>query len=263
MGRAVEVPAAPARIVSLVPSITEALFAFGLEERIAGVTRFCVEPRERVRGKGRVGGTKDPDVAKIAALAPDLVLANAEENRREDVEALINLGLTVFVTYPRTVSAAIEMLHQVAQMTGAAEAAAKTVREARAELKKAVSAGRRRPPVSVFCAIWRNPWMTVGPDTYMHDMITICGGRNVYADGAQRYPEVTLSDVARRQPDVVLLPDEPYRFGRKHLPEVTALDMPAAVAGRLFFVDGKDLCWYGPRIPRAIRTLRRLLDSAR
>lgn len=241
----------PERIVSLVPSITEALFAFGLDDHVAGITRFCVEPREAVKGKPKVGGTKDVDAAKVTALRPDLVIANVEENVREDVEALIAAGLTVFITYPRSVRAGIDELRILAEMTGGQ--ARGILAEAEAELAEARA--DPRPPLRVFCPIWRNPWMTIGPDTYMHDLITLCGGDNVYADAIERYPEVRLEDVAERSPEVVLLPDEPFRFGKRHVPEVIEW-VPNA---RTYLVDGKLMCWYGPRIPAAIRMLRGLL----
>ena len=251
LGRQLTMKQTPERIVSLVPSITEALFAFGAGERIAGVTRFCVEPHEGVRTRPKVGGTKDVDAARVTALAPDLVIANVEENRREDIEALIAAGLPVFVTYPRTVRAAIDELRTLAEMTcGVAD---EMLADAEAELAAALA--EQRPRVRVFCPVWRRPWMTIGPDTYMHDLISLCGGENVYGDADGRYPEVTLEDVAQRAPDIVLLPDEPYRFGKRHLPEVIE-QVPGA---RIYLVDGKQMCWYGPRIPAAIRMLRGLL----
>jgi ABC-type Fe3+-hydroxamate transport system substrate-binding protein len=251
LGRQVTVKRPPERIVSLVPSITEALFAFGLGDRVAGITRFCVEPREGVKGKPKVGGTKNVDVGKAAALAPDLVIANVEENVREDIEALEAAGLIVFMTYPRNVRQAIDELRLLAEMTGGE--AGDFLTEAEGEL--AAASDDVRTPVRVFCPIWRNPWMTIGRDTYMHDLLALCGGENVFSDATDRYPEVTLDEAAARAPDVVLLPDEPFRFGKKHVPEVIER-MPNA---RIYLVDGKLMCWYGPRIPAAIRMLRELL----
>jgi ABC-type Fe3+-hydroxamate transport system substrate-binding protein len=234
-----------------VPSITEALFAFGVGERVAGVTRFCVEPKVEVLGKPKVGGTKNVDVSKVLALDPDLVIANVEENVRDDIEALIAAGVPVFVTYPRTVATAVDELAVLAEMTSG-DAAAVLVD---AEVELAAAAADLRDAVRVFCPIWRNPWMTIGPDTYMHDLITLCGGENVFGEGDSRYPETTLEEVAERVPEVVLLPDEPYRFGKRHAAEVIE-SLPGA---RIHLVDGKLMCWYGPRIPAAIRYLRELL----
>lgn len=251
LGRQVTVSKPPERIVSLVPSITEALFAFGLGERVAGVTRYCVEPRDGVRTKPKVGGTKNVDTANVLALEPDLVIANVEENVRDDIEALIAADVPVFVTYPRTVRAAIDELRVLAEMTGGDD----EMILASADGELASAQADSRPSVRVFCPIWRKPWMTIGPDTYMHDLIALCGGENVFTGAGGRYPETTLEDVAKRSPDVVLLPDEPYRFGKRHVPEVIET-LPDA---RIHLVDGKLMCWYGPRIPDAIRMLRALL----
>ena len=263
MGRRLEIERPPSRIVSLVPSLTEALFAFGLGERVAGVTRFCVEPREGVADKRKVGGTKNVDIAAVRALEPDLILANVEENTREDVEALEAAGLLVFLTYPRTVAGAIDELRLLAAMTGANDAAGPIVAGAEAGLRRAEAANERRTPLRTFCPIWRNPWMTIGPDTYIHDVLRVCGAQNVYGTSRERYPKVKLvgqgpspdQDVASLAPEVVLLPDEPYRFGEKHIPEV----IEALGDIRIYLVDGKCLCWYGPRIADSLRTVQRLL----
>lgn len=259
LGRSIEVEAPPARIVSLVPSLTEALFAFGVGERVVGVTYFCVEPREEVRHKTRVGGTKTLDVPRVLALRPDLVIASAEENRREDVEALLAAGLRVFVTLPTTVREAVEMLRDVAALVGAEREAEPIIARAEEALAETVDIVSRRGRVRVFCPIWRGPWMSVGPGTYMNDLLSVCGGDNIFADSAARYPEVTLEEVVERDPQVVLLPSEPYRFRHRHLPEIEALPVSAVRDGRVHLVDGRLLCWYGPRIPEGLTQVRRLL----
>lgn len=262
LGRAVEVSRPPRRIVSLVPSITEALFAFGLGDAVVGVTRFCVEPRGAAADKTRVGGTKTADVDRIIGLQPDLVIANVEENRREDVERLEKAGLRVFMTYPRTIAQAIGEMRTLARMTASQEAARPYLDDAEQALERALAAKRRRGTVSVFCPIWRNPWMTVGPDTYMHDFITACGGANVFADSAERYPRVTLQEAAKRQPEVILLPNEPYRFRERHAEELRrSMEVPAVRNERIYLLDGKYLCWYGPRIAESLRFVQKLLWS--
>jgi len=258
--RPVEIKSQPRRIVSLVPSLTEALFAFGLSEVVVGVTRFCVEPKKGVARKAKVGGTKTPNLAQVREMEPDLIIANAEENRREDIEQLIAAGLTVFVTFPRTVAGAIETMRQLAEMTGSLEAARPLIEAAQAELVEAQIASQGRQPLRVFCPIWRNPWMTIGPDTYIHDFIAACGGANIYGDRWERYPRVDVGEIAHRDPEVILLPDEPYPFGPKHLLELKAHERVSAVrGGRIYLLEGKHLCWYGPRIAGSLRFVRRLL----
>jgi len=268
MGRTVTVARRPRRLVSLVPSWTEALFAFGLADAVVGVTRFCVEPCDGVAAKTKVGGTKTLDVKRVVELEPDLVIANAEENRREDLEALMAAGLTVYVTFPKTVAGAIETMREIAEMTGATDAVRPLIRACEEALARALAANERRPPLRVFCPIWRNPtrrgkpatWMTIGPDTYMHDFIAACGGLNVFADSEERYPQAGLEEMAWREPEVILLPDEPYRFGPKHLPELQVfVEVPAVREGRIYLLEGRHLCWYGPRIAQSLRFVQELL----
>ena len=250
----------PRRIVSLIPSTTETLCALGLADALVGVTNYCVEPRDVVRTKTRVGGEKDPDLGVIRGLAPDLVVANVEENRREDVEALRAAGIEVLVTYPRTVEDGIAMVRQLGAVTGAAERAERLAQELERALAEVRAAGAQRPPVRVFYPIWRNPYMTISGDTYVSAILQACGGLNVFTDHADRYPVVTLAEMAERRPEVILLPDEPYRFRRAHLADFEPFrDVPAVRDGRLVFVDGKLASWHGPRAGEALRRLPGLL----
>jgi ABC-type Fe3+-hydroxamate transport system substrate-binding protein len=215
-----------------------------------------------VAAKPKVGREKDPDVEAIRALAPDLVVANIEENRRDVVERLRAEGVAVWVTFPRRLAEGIRLIRELGELTGteaAAEALAAPL-EARHRATAAATAGRRA--VSVFCPIWREPWMTIGRDTYVHDVLAVCGGRNVFAERAERYPTVSLADVAAAAPEVILLPDEPYRFRAKHRADFAAHPgIPAVAAGRVHLVDGKLLSWYGPRIGQALDRLPALLGG--
>jgi ABC-type Fe3+-hydroxamate transport system substrate-binding protein len=250
------------RIVSLVPSTTELLCALGLADALVGVTVYCVEPRAVVRTKTRVGGEKDPDLATIRALAPDLVIANIEENRREDVDALRAAGIDVFVTYPRSVAESLGMIRELGTVTGAV-AASRGLLDELEPLHAAVRArlaGRRATPV--FYPIWREPWMTIGHDTYIHDLLATCGGANVFADRT-RYPTIALEELAARAPEVVLLPNEPFRFRRAHLRDFDAYPaLPAVRDGRLLLVDGKRFSWHGPRLAEALRTVPAMLGHS-
>ena len=243
----------PRRIVSLIPSTTETLCALGLADALVGITVYCREPAALLRDKTRIGGEKDPDLEKIRALTPDLVVANVEENRAEDVATLRAWGIPVWVTYPRTVAEGIGLVRELGAVTGTAQRASEIAGEL-AELYAATRARvERRPAVAVFYAIWRDPYMTIGRDTYIHDMLSVCGGANVFADRPERYPTVTLDEVATRRPAVILLPDEPFRFRPAHVSDFKDC------AARVQLVDGKPFSWHGPRIAEALRSIPGLL----
>jgi ABC-type Fe3+-hydroxamate transport system substrate-binding protein len=252
------------RIVSLVPSLTESLFALGLGDRVIGVTDWCVHPADAVAKLPKVGGTKDTSIEAILALAPDLVIANHEENTKRIVERLEAAGLDVWVTYPRTVREGAALLRELGERLGASPVAMRAVV---GPVESAVADAEQVRPIApprVFCPIWRDPWMAIGRDTYVHSMIELCGGANVFADrGDRRYPIVSLDDVVAAAPDVVLLPDEPYAFGPRDVAELAQLELPAAREGRIHCVDGTWLSWYGPRIRPALRGLRPLLGTDR
>ncbi len=255
-------PAHPDRIVSLVPSLTEAFFALGLGDRVVAVTDWCIHPAAGVASLPKLGGTKDPDVEAIIALRPDLVVANREENTKRVVEALRVAGIPVWVTYPRNVEEGAALLREMAGL-GAPDYA---LRDVVVPVEKALERARRRraaKPVALFCPIWRDPWMSVGADTFAHAMLELCGGRNVFGDrDERRYPIVMLEEVVAAQPEVILLPDEPYNFGPRDIDELSELEVPAARSGRIHVVDGTWVTWYGPRMRTALEQLPALLEPA-
>jgi ABC-type Fe3+-hydroxamate transport system substrate-binding protein len=262
-GVAVELERPPRRIVSLVPSLTETLCALGLADALVGITVYCVEPREVVAGKTRIGGEKNPDLDKIRRLEPDLVIANIEENLREHVEALRAWSIPVWVTYPRTVADGIGLITELGAVTGTEARAAEIVGEIQPLYERVRSAASRRPAVPVFYPIWRAPYMTINRDTYIHDMLSVCGARNVFADRVDRYPTVSLDEMAAARPAVILLPDEPFRFRRAHLADFAGYtEVPAVRDGRIHLVDGKPFSWHGPRIAEALRTVPSLIEPA-
>ena len=249
------------RIVSLVPSLSEALFALGLGERVVGVTDWCIHPAEAVATLPKLGGTKNPDVEQIVALAPDLVIANREENTRRDVTRMQRAGLTVWVTDPRSVRGAVALLRELAALGARPEAIARVVEPIEVALR-AAEAMAGAPRTRVFCPIWKRPWMAIGGDTYANDLLQLCGADNVFAERSERrYPIVEEAQIVASEPEVVLLPDEPYAFGPQDAQELARLPIPAARSGRIHCVDGTLISWYGPRIGRAIETLRALLES--
>lgn len=239
------------RIVSLVPSLTEALVDFGLAASIVGRTRWCTEPAEVVAGIEAVGGTKNPDVARIVELRPDLVIVNKEENRLEDCTAMTDAGLRLHVTHPCTVAEAADMLEGLGAVCGAEAEGAALAARCRDAIASA-SAARRR--VRTFCPIWRKPWMTFRRATYIGDMLERAGCDNVFGDREGRdFFEVSIDEVLAAAPELIVLPDEPYVFEEKHAGELRA----AGLAARYLLVDGKDLAWYGPRIPAGLARLSR------
>jgi len=256
----------PGRIVSLVPSWTEALFELGLGDRVVGVTEYCVHPARALAQVPRVGGTKNPDLERIASLRPDFVIANREENTRRDIERLRARGFEVWVSDARTVAVAVRELRELAGL-GASEAAVRAVVEPveRALAVAAIGPRARADRSTVFCPIWRHPWMAVGGDTYASDLLALCGGDNVFANfedrSGRRYPIVDEVDIVDAAPEVILLPDEPYPFGPGDVDELRALPVPAARSARIHLIDGTWVSWYGPRIVRAIEALQSLLAS--
>jgi ABC-type Fe3+-hydroxamate transport system substrate-binding protein len=235
---------AAVRVVSLVPSVTETLLAWGI--RPVAVTRFCEHPELEA-----VGGTKDPDLARIAALAPDLVVVNDEENRREDADALGAEGLRLHVTHVEALGDVDRDLDALAAAVGAVRPPDE--RAAFADLGRqpaAAGSGRR-----AFVPIWRRPWMTMNAHTYGSSLLAHLGLVNVFADAPGRYPTVTLDDVAACRPELVLLPSEPYPFRARHEAELAGLG--AAVR----FVDGQDLFWWGTRTPAAVERLRQSIGA--
>jgi len=220
------------RVVSLVPSLTETLIAWGVVP--VACTRFCEQPALR-----HVGGTKDPDIAAILALAPDLVLMDREENRREDAEALAAAGVEVLSTDVTSIAGVAEMTVAVRARLGL---------EAAAEQMTAAPVWRDVPTwTTAFIPIWRRPWMTCSGRTYGSSLLASLGVANVYADAGTVYPTVELEDVAARSPALVLLPSEPYPFKDRHTAEVAA-SIPTAT---IRLIDGQDLFWWGARTPAA------------
>jgi ABC-type Fe3+-hydroxamate transport system substrate-binding protein len=259
-GASFTLAAPPRRIVSLIPSITETLFALGAGSAVAGCTVYCSEPADGVATKTRVGGEKNPKLDVIRELGADLVIANVEENVREHVLTLRGWGIPVYVTYPHTVTDGIRLVRDLGAVVGLPDEG----REMEATLLAAFDDVRRRlagrAARRVFYPIWRMPWMTINRDTYAHDMLAVCGGENVFAASDSRYPEVTLDEISRAAPDVILLPDEPYRFRQVHIGDFdTYREIPAVRERRIHLIDGKLATWYGPRIAHALRVLPGLI----
>jgi ABC-type hemin transport system substrate-binding protein len=232
------------RVVSLVPSITETLLAWRVP--VVACTRFCEQP-----SLPTVGGTKDPDIAAIIGLAPDVVVVDREENRRDDAEALSAAGLAVHITHVTDVAQVPTMLRDLAAAVGVDvdldPGGADVV------LPPAVA-----PWATALVPIWRRPWMVLGPDTYGATVLGALGVRTMPVAVDGRYPELDAEAMTALRPDLVVLPSEPYPFTERHVAEVQRL-LPSS---RVVLVDGRDLLWWGVRTPGAIERLRAVLRAA-
>ncbi|MER5443835.1 helical backbone metal receptor [Streptomyces sp. NPDC002790] len=235
------------RVVSLVPSLTESV-AVTLPGVLVGATDWCAHPAGL--DVARIGGTKNPDVRAVLALRPDLVVANEEENRPADIADLRAAGVEVLVTEIRELPQALRELDRVLRACGVV-ARPRWLDEAEAAWAQLPAPGRRSTGV---VPIWRRPWMVLGRDTFAGDLLARVGVDNVYAGHAERYPRVTLDEIRARNPDVVILPDEPYRFTADDGPE--CFEVPTAL------VSGRHLTWYGPSLAEAAGVLAHLSRSS-
>lgn len=245
-------PAAPRRVVSLVPSLTELVVSLGAGDSLVGRTRYCVHPPAAVANVPVLGGTKDPDLAGVLACAPDLVLMNEEENRREDHDALRAAGLRCASFLPRRVDDVPTMVREVGTLLGrdpvGEELAAEIETCAAAARSDAVGAG-----ASYAYLIWRRPWMVAARDTYIGGLLSVGGARNVFDAG---YPEVSPEALRAADPDLVFLSSEPYPFREDHIDELTRdVGLPRA---RFRLVDGRVLSWHGAATLAGLELVRGL-----
>jgi ABC-type Fe3+-hydroxamate transport system substrate-binding protein len=258
LGYPVQVTRPAARVVSLVPSLTESVAATRAEA-LVGATTWCTHPADL--DVKRVRGTKNPDRAAVVDLGPDIVLANQEENRRIDVERLRAAGVPVWVTVIRTLDEAMTSLRRMFTVALGWPEPAWLARAGLAWQDPGPRDPGRRDPapgaaVRAAIPIWRDPWMVVGSATFTGDIAARLGLDNVYGSHPERYPHVSLDDLAARRPELIVLPDEPYRFSADDGPEMFPRQRVALVAGR-------DLTWYGPSLITARARLLSQLAAAR
>lgn len=287
---AIETPVSepPTRVVSLVPSVTESMFELNVGDRLVGITDDCIHPADRVGMVTRVGGTRDVDVSRIIALRPDLVIANQEENPSEVIEALRRAGLTVWVTFPRTVREAFNLLWTLMHMFDQPEMVER-VRAMEWTLDWLERLDESRSlACRVFVPVSLDPLMTVSADTFCHDLLRVCGGVNVVGQSHQidqtttvpgavqppspqsgrlpgadaRYMRIALDEVIAAQPDVILLPGSPFGFDHSNVAWFEQLDIPAARKNQIRLVDGTLLFWHGTRMGRAFLEVPNLLCPA-
>lgn len=250
------------RIISLVPSITETLHAWGLGGSLVGVTKFCVRPEDARMTAAVIGGTKDPNLESVKLLRPDLVLADEDENKPEHLASIQALGIKVHTTRIETVAHVSGELREIGKLVGRAHEAEKMAADLAEEAHKIRSAAQLVPPIRCFVPIWKNPIMTLGARTYMADVLRIAGGVNVFDDVvAKKYFAVEKEEVLVHEPDAILLPTEPYRFreqDRKFFSERFELPIDAVRV-----VDGQAFTWFGAESQHGLRVLADAIANLR
>lgn len=248
MQRRVEVPEKPRRIISLVPSQTELLYALGLEEEVVGLTKFCIHPAHWRKEKTVIGGTKNFHLDKIRDLQPDLIIGNKEENYQDGIEAL-EKEFPIWMSDIFTLEDALQMMREVGKISGRpneSQRLATTIAESFQQLKPL-------PPISTLYFIWQNPFMAVGGNTFIDEMLHRCGFANLLA-GKARYPELSAEDLQALDPSLILLSSEPFPFQEKHIARFREI-CPRA---KIMIVDGEMFSWYGSRLLQATPYLQGL-----
>ena len=226
------------RIISLVPSLTELLIDLNLKKQLIGRTRFCLHPKKEVEDIEIIGGTKNPNIEKIVELDPDFILANKEENRKKDIDELSKFA-NVQVTVIDSVNDALIAIHELGHLLERDVEAAKLI----TDINEALNAKPEPPVLRAVYLIWKNPWMTVGRGTYIHDVMQLYSLENVFGD-QRRYPKTTLEEIQRLNPDLILLSSEPYPFKEKQKEEIQG-HFPSA---KVELVNGEWFSWYGSRM---------------
>lgn len=247
------------RVLSLCPSLTELVFDLNAGELLVGRTKFCVHPADGVDAVEKVGGTKNPKIDRIIELAPDLVLMNEEENRREDADALRQAGIRVHTSMPRTAPETAAMVRSIGMALGRPREAEGIAADIERRADRVRRTAGLYPPVRYACLIWREPIMTVNDDTFIAGLLSLAGGQNVFADRQDRYPSISAAELHDADPLRVLLPDEPFPFQEKHVEELAAATgLPRE---RFVLADGELLSWHGSRTPRGIDYAERIIHD--
>lgn len=238
------------RIISLVPSITETLYALGLEDQIVAITRFCLYPSDRVKLKPKVGGTKNPKLTEILNFHPDLVIMNVDENRKEDADFLKSNGIHLFITFPNSITETLGMISELGRMLSVEEKADQLSGEIQ-KLSDFRPPSRKRSLI----LIWRNPYMTVARGTYVDSIASLFGFDTVIHEASERYPKLSDQQFASLDPDIVLFPDDPYPFRDRHLEEFRQSypKLRSVKNNRLAWFDGSYWTWFGYRTMLALR----------
>lgn len=245
----------PARIISLVPSQTELLFDLGLDAEVAGITKFCVHPGSWFRSKTRVGGTKNIKMEIIHQLNPDLIIANKEENTKEQIEEL-DKNYRVWISDIKTLDDALHMIKKIGELVGKNKAAGLLIKKIQAnffQLQAPVQTTNHKPKTAYL--IWQNPYMAAGSDTFIHNMMSHCGFENIFNE-TNRYPEITVEQLREKNCELLLLSSEPFPFKEKHADGLQQ-QLPRT---KMILVDGEMFSWYGSRLIHAPGYFKKLLN---
>ena len=254
-GRLLDYLYEPKRIISLVPSQTELLYHLGLNEEVVGITKFCVHPQEWFHNKARVGGTKAIKIDTVHELRPDLIIANKEENVKEQVEEL-SKHYPVYISDVKNLQEAFEMIAQVGLITGKPDSGIELVEEVHRRFQRILPFASLEKPLRSAYFIWRDPYMVTGGDTFIHDMMRRCGLKNVFGN-LERYPPVSISQLQELAPEILLLSSEPFPFKEKHIAEL----QPQLPQTKIILVDGEMFSWYGSRLLHAPEYFERVFSA--
>jgi ABC-type Fe3+-hydroxamate transport system substrate-binding protein len=250
------------RIVSLVPSLTETIHAWGLGGSLVGVTKFCIRPADARMTANVVGGTKDPNVETVRLLKPDLVLADEDENKPEHLDALRSHGIKVHTTRIELVEDVARELRAIGALVGRAHEAEKMAADLSETAHQTRGVSRLLPAVRCFVPVWKRPLMSLGARTYMSDLLRTAGGENVFDDVVKKkYFTLQPEEVLARQPDAILLPTEPYRFREQDRKEFAErFELPV---DQVCIVDGQAFTWFGAESEHGVRVLADALAQLR
>lgn len=253
-GKTISLVRTPCRIISLVPSQTELLFDLGLDPEVIGITKFCVHPEEWFRSKKRVGGTKQLKLDTIQQLRPDLIIANKEENLKEQIEEL-EKDFPVWVSDVGNMEDALRMIEQIGLIVNKAQQANEIITRIKENFARLTTHGSR---LRTAYLIWQNPWMAAGGDTFIHSMMSAAGFENIFVT-KKRYPEITIEELQASGCQLLLLSSEPFPFREKHIEKIRA----GGFKGQVLLVDGEIFSWYGSHMLKAPAYFKQLHQQIR
>lgn len=255
--RSVNIDFLPKKIVSLVPSQTELLYDLGLSDEVVGITKFCIHPSQWFRNKIRIGGTKNVDIQKVIALKPDLIIANKEENTKSDIDQLEKIA-PVWISDIVNLNDSFQMIKSIGSIVNKEVQAKEIIEKISLEfnLLNQVTSVKSTKIITVCYLIWQNPFITIGADTFINDMLQLCGLQNIFAN-KNRYPEISIQEIITKKSDLIMLSSEPFPFTEKHLQEIQ-MQIPNI---KVILADGEMFSWYGSRLLQAPNYFKHLLEQ--